>query len=121
MEMNENIKLASLIIMAAFYAFAGISHFRKPKFFLKITPPWVPAPEKVNLLVGAIEIALAIGVLIPQTRNLAAIGIIALLVAVLPANVYHFIKAQRKGKHVIPTLIRLPIQLLLIYWAYSFV
>jgi uncharacterized membrane protein len=119
--MSENIKLISLFVMAAFYAFAGISHFRSPKFFLKITPTWVPAPEKVNLMVGAIEIALAIGILIPQTRSMAAYGIIALLVAVFPANVYHFQKALQKKKHVIPTLIRLPIQFILVYWAYSFV
>jgi uncharacterized membrane protein len=118
--MSENIKLASLFIMAAFYAFAGISHFRSPKFFLKITPAWVPAPEEVNIIVGIIEVALAIGILIPQTRYYAAIGIIALLVAVFPGNVYHFQKALQKKKHVIPTLIRLPVQFLLVYWAYSF-
>jgi len=107
--------------MASFYAFAGISHFRKPKFFLYITPPWVPQPEKVNLIVGAIEFVLAIGVLIPTTRSLAAWGIIALLMAVFPANFYHFQKAQKTGKHKWMTIFRLPLQLLLLYWAYTFV
>lgn len=113
-------KFISLIIMASFYLFAGVSHFRNPKFFLKITPKWVPYPEKINLIVGAIEIILGLGLLFSATRYYAAIGVIALLVAVFPANVYHFQKARQKGKHVIPTLIRLPIQGLLIYWAYSF-
>lgn len=116
----STLALISLCLMAGFYLFAGVSHFRTPKFFLRITPKWVPAPEKVNLIVGAIEIALGIGVLIPATRSWAAWGIIALLVAVFPANVYHFQKALRKKKMVVPTLIRLPVQLLLIYWAYSF-
>ena len=107
--------------MASFYAFAGVSHFRNPKFFLKITPPWVPEPEKVNLIVGAIEVALAVGLIFEATRSYAAWGIIALLIAVFPANWYHFQKARKKGKHQTATLIRLPIQLLLIYWAYSFV
>lgn len=116
----STIKLVSLFLMAALYIFAGISHFRTPKFFLKITPPWVPAPEKVNILVGAIEIILGIGLLFSMTRHYAAIGIICLLIAVFPANVFHFQKARRKKKQVMVTLIRLPIQLLLIYWAYSF-
>jgi len=108
-------------MMAGFYVFAGVSHFRVPKFFLKITPTWVPFPEKVNIIVGVIEIVLGLALLYSLTRPYAAIGIIALLIAVFPANIYHFQKARRKGKHIIPTLIRLPIQGLLIYWAYSFI
>lgn len=107
--------------MAAFYLFAGVSHFRIPKFFLGITPKWVPAPEKVNIIVGAIEVLLGLMLLLPATRSLAAMGIIALLVAVFPANIYHFQKALKKKKMVGLTLLRLPIQLVLIYWAYSFI
>lgn len=114
-------QLISLILMAALYIFGGISHFRNPTFFLKITPPWVPAPETVNIIVGVLEIVLGIALLFSATRSYAAIGIILLLIAVFPANVYHFQKARRKQKQVIPTLIRMPIQLLLIYWAYSFI
>lgn len=106
--------------MAVLYILAGISHFRSPKFFLKITPPWVPTPEKVNFLVGAIEIVLGLGLCFATTRYYAACGIIALLIAVFPANIYHFQKAKQKNKQVMATLIRLPIQGLLIYWAYSF-
>lgn len=109
----------SAILMGAFYMFAGYSHFRNPKFFLKITPKWVPAPEQVNVFVGAVEILLGLLIIIPQTRSLAAWGVIALLIAVFPANVYHFQKSLKKGKFIWPTLIRLPIQLVLIYWAYS--
>ncbi len=117
----STLTLVSLFIMAFLYIFAGISHFRKPAFFLAITPKWVPLPEKINLMVGAIEIALGILVLFTSTRTVAAWGIIVLLVLVFPANVYHLQKALRKKKAVILTLIRLPLQVLLIYWAYSFV
>ncbi|MEL6390688.1 MAG: MauE/DoxX family redox-associated membrane protein [Bacteroidota bacterium] len=109
-----------LYLMAAFYIFAGIQHFRVPKFFLAITPPWVPRPEIVNQLVGIIEIILGVAILIPRTKNIGAVGIMALLVAVFPANLYHFQKARAKKKMVLPTLIRLPVQLLLIWWAYSY-
>ena len=115
------IKLISLFLMSAIYCFSGISHFRKPNIFLKITPKWVPYPEKVNLLVGGIEIILGIALLFSRTRSYAAMGIIVLLLAVFPANIYHFQQARKKGKFVIPTLIRLPIQILLIYWAYTFI
>ena len=122
--MNYNmptIKLISLFIMSAIYCFAGFSHFRKPKIFLKITPKWVPCPENINTVVGAIEIILGIALLFSSTRNYAAMAIIALLIAVFPANIYHFQQARRNKKHIIPTLIRLPIQALLIYWAFTFI
>lgn len=115
------LQLISLILMAALYIYAGVSHFRIPKFFIKITPPWVPSPEKVNIIVGVIEILLGVALLIPILRTYAAWGVIALLVAVFPANIYHFNKVRKKGKNIIPVLIRLPIQALLIYWAYTFV
>lgn len=115
-----SLQIVSLVAMASVYILAGISHFWKPDFFLKITPKWVPYPKRVNVLVGLIEIGLGIGVLIPSIRPLAAWGIIALLIAVFPANIYHFQKARRKGKMVGPTMIRLPLQALLIYWAYTF-
>jgi uncharacterized membrane protein len=114
------LQFLSLFLMAAFYIFAGVSHFRIPKFFIKITPPWVPAPEKVNILVGIIEIALGILLLVPATTRLAAWGVIALLIAVFPANVYHHQLALKKGKKTWMTLVRMPIQLLLLWWAYSF-
>jgi uncharacterized membrane protein len=107
--------------MAVFYLFAGISHFRSPRFFLNITPSWVPSPERVNLLVGAVEILLGLCLLLPATRSIAAMGVIVLLIAVFPANIYHFQKALKKKKMVWLTLLRLPLQLVFIYWAYSFV
>ncbi|MEP2026081.1 MAG: DoxX family protein [Reichenbachiella sp.] len=111
----------SLYTLSAFYILAGVSHFLSPKFFLKIMPKWVPYPNAVNLLVGAIEIILGAAIVFDETRTLAAWGIITLLVAVFPANIYHYQLAKRKSKQVIPTLIRMPLQGVLIYWAYSFV
>ena len=109
-----------MYFMASIYILAGIMHFKNPKFFLAITPKWVPSPDKINILVGIIEIALGILLFIPKTQSIAAWLIIALLVAVFPANVYHFQKARKKGKGVIGTMIRLPFQLLFIYWAYLY-
>jgi len=116
----NTITTISLFLMAAIYIFAGVSHFRIPKFFLSITPPWVPKPEFVNLIVGAVEILLGLSVLFTASRTYALYGIIALLILVFPANIYHFQKAKKKQKLVLVTMLRLPIQLLLIWWAYSF-
>lgn len=116
-----NLDQISLFTMSAIYIVAGCFHFINPKFYLKITPKWVPNPELINKIIGVIEIILGIALLFSATRHYAALGIIALLVAVFPANIYHFQKSLRKGKNIIPTLIRLPIQALLIYWAYNFV
>lgn len=117
----STIKLISLILMAAIYCFTGVGHFLKPGLFLKITPKWVPYPVKVNIIVGVIEIVLGIALLFNTTRSYAAIGIIVLLIAVFPANIYHFQLSRKKGKNIIPTLIRIPVQALLIYWAYTFI
>ncbi|HQW11692.1 MAG TPA: hypothetical protein PK076_03430 [Saprospiraceae bacterium] len=115
------LKLVSLITMSSIYCFTGVSHFLKPGLFLRITPKWVPYPEIINIAVGVIEVVLGISLLFNVTRSYAAVGIIVLLIAVFPANVYHFQLAKRKGKNVIPTLIRIPVQVLLIYWAYTFI
>jgi uncharacterized membrane protein len=51
-------QLISLVLMSALYLLAGISHFIQPRFFLKITPKWVPYPELTNFVVGAVEVLL---------------------------------------------------------------
>ena len=83
-------------MMSAIYIIAGVAHFRNPKFYLKITPTWVPFPEKINLFVGSVEIILGMALLFIETRTYAAIGIILLLIAVFPANIYHFQKSRKK-------------------------
>ena len=113
----ENLALYS---MAGIYILAGIMHFITPKPFLSITPKWVPFPVFINYWVGSIEVLLGILLCFPDTQSWAAWGIITLLVAVFPANIYHFQKARRKGKMVAVTMVRLPIQALLIYWAWLY-
>jgi uncharacterized membrane protein len=75
-----------LFVMAAIYVFAGYMHFEKPNFYTVMMPSWLPYPKELVYLSGVAEIAGGLGILLPQTRKLAAWGIIALLFAVLPAN-----------------------------------
>ena len=94
---------------------------KNPKFFIQITPKWVYKPDLVNIIIGIIEIVLALGLVLETTRSISAIGIIILLILVFPANVYHLQISIKKKRNVIGTIIRLPIQGLLIYWAYIFI
>ena len=115
------LNLFSLVTMALFYLFAGLSHFKNPIFFLKITPKWVHKPKIVNIMIGIIEIILASGLAFNLTRSFAATGLIVLLIVVFPANVYHFQVSIKNKKNISLTFLRLPLQLLLIYWAYTFI
>ena len=106
----------SLYGMAFFYFIAGVNHFIMPKFYLKIIPPQLPSPKILNSLSGAAEVLLAILLLFPTTKNVAAWGIILLLIAVFPANIYHYKITKPKLKWAV--LLRLPFQFLFIYWAW---
>ncbi len=81
-------KRVLLWLMAGFYVVAGFNHLMNPDFYLAIMPPGLPSPEWLNVISGLAEIVLGVFLLEPRVRALAAWGIIALLIAVFPANVY---------------------------------
>ncbi len=110
----------SLYFMAGLYLLAGVAHFVVPGIFLQIMPPWVPSPKLVNKLVGVAEILLGLLLLYPRTQQLAAWLIIALLVAVFPANIRHFNLARKSGRGVLLATLRLPLQVPLVYWAWLY-
>lgn len=84
------LKSITLILMALLYIVAGLLHFIKPKMYLKIMPPYLPAHLPLVYLSGVAEILLGIGLLIPALQVYAAWGVILLLIAVFPANVYMY-------------------------------
>lgn len=95
-------------------------HFLKSDAFVQIVPPAFPAKEALVAISGAAEIAGAIGLVIPQTRTAAVYGLIALLVAVFPANVYMALDRARFASLPEWALIaRLPLQALLIGWIWG--
>ncbi len=75
-------------MFAALFLVAGVGHFAATGLFLKIMPPYLPLHRELVLISGAIEIALGVMLLIPRTSRLAAWGLVALLIAVFPANIY---------------------------------
>jgi uncharacterized membrane protein len=115
------LKLSLKILLTVFFVLAGINHFRNPDFYLKMMPPYLPWHAALNYLSGAFEIILGIMLLIPRWTRLAAWGIIALLIAVFPANIYMAMNPQLfPDVKPIALLIRLPFQALFIAWAYWF-
>lgn len=109
----------SLIVMAVLYILAGVNHFIMPKFYMRIMPWHIPFHRFMVLASGLIEIGLGVLLLVPAYKTLAAWGIIALLVAIFPANIHHLTSRKPgEGPPAWVLWLRLPIQGLLIWWAY---
>jgi uncharacterized membrane protein len=100
-------------IAAVFYVFAGIMHFLRSDLYLRIMPPFIPWHPAMVYISGAAEIAGGLGLLIPQLRRSAAWGLVALLIAVFPANVY---MATSAASFSLLLWARLPAQAVLIWW-----
>lgn len=104
--------------MAILYILAGINHFRDAAFYLQMMPPFLPQPEFLILISGGIEIILGLLLFFRKTRRFAAVGIILLLIAVFPANIYMYQQGpERYHTSSLILLLRLPIQFLLMAWA----
>jgi uncharacterized membrane protein len=86
--------LLRLIVGAAFMT-TGVLHFVIEKFFIAIVPKSLPNPELLVQVSGVAEFAGGGGVLVPQTRRPAGLGLIALLLAVFPANINMAVNAER--------------------------
>jgi len=100
---------------------AGLNHFRSMAFYERIIPPGFPSPHRLVIISGLCEIAGGIGLLIPRLRRPAGIGLIALLVAVFPANLYMAAHPEQFSDMDIPRWgfrLRLPLQALFIAWVW---
>lgn len=109
----------SQLLLAAFFAVAGIAHFVRPGPYIGIMPRWVPAPALMVALSGVAEIAGGLGVLSQRTRRTAGIGLIALLIAVFPANVQMLLNGIHDARpwwYQMALWIRLPLQPLMVWW-----
>ena len=111
-------RLLSLYLLALLFIAAGILHFLRPGAFARIVPPFLPCSMALVYISGVAEIVGGVGLLVPPLRPWAGVWLVALLLAVFPANIYMAVAPERAGFGVAPVWLwlRLPLQLLLIAW-----
>ena len=117
--MISKIKTISIIIMSLFYIGAGINHFINPDWFVRIVPPILPFKITIVYISGIFEVILGCLLIFPKTRFIAGWGLILLLLAVYPANIYVAL-TNGKAMDTTPMIawIRLPFQFVFIGLAY---
>jgi len=107
----------SIVLLSLLFIAAGINHFVTPDMYVKIMPEYLPWPLALVYVSGFFEVLGGVGVAIPRLRRAAGWGLIALLVAVFPANVHMMIHANQFPNIPFWALVaRLPLQGLLIAW-----
>ena len=110
----------SLFGISVFFIYFGIDHFINPEFYLSIMPPMFPLHLEAVYLSGLFEILGGVGVLIARTRSIAGWGLLALLIAVYPANIYMALTPEAfPDISLFALYFRLALQFLFFYWAYS--
>jgi len=107
--------------MVILYVAAGINHFVHPAIYIGIMPWWIPIHKELVIISGICEIVFGLLLMLPRARKIAAWCIIALLIAVFPANVqmmFNYLAQHNAALWI--AIARLPVQIVLIWWAYSF-
>ena len=116
-DFKDNARIAT----GAAFIFTGISHFLVPGKFMEMMPPFLPAPLFLIYLSGVFEILGGIGLMIAKTKFYAGIGLILLLLAVFPANIFVALNNVQLGgfmSNPVYQWLRLPMQLGLIAWVW---
>ncbi len=118
---SDRRRRAMRVVLAVFFIAAGVAHFRRTDWYLRIMPPYLPWHLELVYLSGAFEILGGVGMLVRPLRRAAGWGLIALLVAVFPANVQMFVDALAERGwtwFTIGALARLPLQVPLVLWVW---
>ena len=118
---GNRVRLILRWLAAIFFVGAGANHFRHPDFYRQIVPPLLPSPALLVTISGMCEIAGGLGLLFPSLRRTAGWGLVALLIAVFPANLYMaFYPSQIVGLHISRWLlwVRLPLQAVMVGWVW---
>ena len=115
----QKLKTPARYLLALFFIAAGINHFWHTPFYVAMMPPYLPAPLALVYLSGVAEIGLGALLLFSRWQVIAGWGLIALSVAVFPANV-HMALHPEFFTQFSPTglWLRLPLQAVVIAWAY---
>ena len=121
MNVERGYKQAARWLMVAFMVASGIGHFVVTDSYAAMVPASFPSPRLLVWVSGAAELAGGIGLVIPSWRRAASIGLVALLIAIFPANINMAVNhVSPPGMHISPLALwlRLPFQALFIAWAW---
>lgn len=125
-DLNEPPTAASdwpAMVLAVLFVGSGLAHFVFPDTLVKAIPEWLPHRPLLVTVSGILEIAGGIGLVVPASRRIAGWCLVALLVAVFPANMKMLASARATGSQLwVETLLwmRLPLQPLLIWLVYRY-
>lgn len=112
------VKTVCRYILGIFFIGAGVMHFARPEFYLNIMPPYLPLHLELVYLSGAFEMALGAMLLVRRWAPIAGWGLMLLLIAVFPANIYVYQHQELVPASPLMHLLRLPLQAVLILWAF---
>ena len=115
----SRVKFILKLLLGVFFIAAGVNHFLRTGFYLRMMPPYVPFHLAMVQISGAAEMLLGLLILIPCRSAIAGWGLIALLIAVFPANVQMALHPETFPEFSARALwLRLPLQAVMIAWAY---
>ncbi len=115
---HPRLRRIGLVLLALIFVLGGIGHFVRPEEYARIIPPILPWPRMLVFVSGVCEVLGGLGMLYRLTRRVAAWGLVVLLIAVFPANLYmamHGIDGPQWALWA-----RLPLQIPLIWWAWTY-
>ena len=103
--MRETLKNITVYSLSLFYIGVGIKHFTNIDFFLIIVPPYIPYPELMVYISGLFEIVLGVMLIPRETCKYGSLGLLVLLIAVFPTNIYLFTSQMAQNTFGISKLI----------------
>ena len=110
-------------MLCSFYIVAGFNHFIHPNTYLDLIPTYLPQHQLLNNICGVCEIIAGVLMIIPSTRKPAAYLIILMLIAFIPAHIYHIQMQGCVSKYLCVAewiaWARLPFQFILMLWAWK--
>ena len=109
-------------LLALLFILGGANHFRKPKIYERIMPAYIPAHSSLVLFSGIIEMIFGFMLITQESQQIGAWGLIGLLILFIPVHI--FMLQDEKASLKLPKwllILRLPLQVGLIYWAYLYI
>ncbi len=117
----KKLKLILKYSFGLFFVFAGINHFRTPDSYVTMMPNYLPLHLELVYLSGIGEVTWGFLILVPKYTRIAAWSLIILLIVIFPANIHMALNpAEFPGIPPVALWLRLPLQGVLIFWAYWF-